>query len=196
MKHEKSIEDLKAELSAIARTVANEFACDHKSLTLYYQTCANGTRQYRQRCTACHQIVGKSALAMAEVAAMKQQAVEWEPRLLDARREKQDRRAKELRASIEQEIYHLWELRKLDRKSEYSQYLLTAKWQSKRQRALERDGFRCQACLIRPATQVHHKTYERIFNEPLFDLVSVCETCHAALHVDAAEPVGQSEENP
>jgi hypothetical protein len=64
----------------------------------------------------------------------------------------------------------------------YNRYLLTPEWQDKRERVLERDAYLCQACLKRRASQAHHLNYKRVFNEPLFDLVAVCTTCHTALH--------------
>lgn len=57
---------------------------------------------------------------------------------------------------------------------DYTAYLLTPKWQDKRERV--------QACLKRKATQAHHLTYKHVFDEPLFDLVAVCEICHQAIH--------------
>lgn len=66
--------------------------------------------------------------------------------------------------------------------TKYSQYLNSPEWNDKRRRVLERDNYVCQACLKREATQAHHLTYSRVFNEPLFDLISVCTVCHTALH--------------
>jgi hypothetical protein len=74
-----------------------------------------------------------------------------------------------------------------ERRRQYSAYLLTPQWREKRQRVLERDEYLCQACRKRRATQVHHLTYTHIFNEPLFDLVSICTVCHEALHASSAE---------
>jgi len=64
----------------------------------------------------------------------------------------------------------------------YTEYLKTDKWRLKSRKVLERDGHLCQACLTRQATQAHHLTYARVFNEPLFDLVAVCKPCHEKLH--------------
>ena len=64
----------------------------------------------------------------------------------------------------------------------YTPYLSTDKWKSTRKRVLERDNYTCQACLRATATEVHHLTYDRVKNEPLFDLISVCEICHLAIH--------------
>lgn len=64
----------------------------------------------------------------------------------------------------------------------YQQYLLSDTWKSKRKRALRRDDYRCQACCAAPAVEVHHKSYQNIGDEPLFELVSVCKECHLQLH--------------
>ena len=43
-------------------------------------------------------------------------------------------------------------------------------------------NFICQICRKRPATEVHHLTYERVFNEMACDLLPVCSACHRAIH--------------
>ena len=63
----------------------------------------------------------------------------------------------------------------------YKYYLQSRAWQIKRQQVLKRDNYVCQACLNVKATEVHHKTYLHLGDEPLFDLVSVCGTCHNKL---------------
>ena len=65
-----------------------------------------------------------------------------------------------------------------DKNAKYSAYLRTEKWRVKRALALKRDNGICQSCLVSPATQVHHKTYDHIYDEPLFDLESICIPCH------------------
>jgi hypothetical protein len=64
----------------------------------------------------------------------------------------------------------------------YEEYLRSAEWLKKRNLVLNRDDFVCQACLEEPATEVHHQTYDQIFDEFLFDLISVCRKCHERLH--------------
>lgn len=66
--------------------------------------------------------------------------------------------------------------------AEYQAYLDTDEWRERRRAVLERDHYLCQSCLTAKATIVHHLTYAHLFNEPLFDLVSVCEDCHRMLH--------------
>jgi 5-methylcytosine-specific restriction endonuclease McrA len=60
----------------------------------------------------------------------------------------------------------------------YNEYLKSEQWRQKRRLVLKRDNFTCQSCLIKEATEVHHLRYTHVFNEPLFDLTSVCYTCH------------------
>jgi hypothetical protein len=63
----------------------------------------------------------------------------------------------------------------------YSAYLQTAEWDAKRRRRLAMDSHLCQAILsgcTGRAEQVHHLTYKHLGNEPLFDLISVCVSCH------------------
>jgi 5-methylcytosine-specific restriction endonuclease McrA len=64
----------------------------------------------------------------------------------------------------------------------YDAYLRTPAWMEKRTAVMRRDNGVCQACLAAPATQVHHLSYKHVFREPLFDLVSICDRCHDALH--------------
>lgn len=66
--------------------------------------------------------------------------------------------------------------------ADYEIYLQSPLWKAKRLAVLKRDNWKCQACLMRAACQVHHLTYNHVGNEPLFDLVSVCIDCHQKLH--------------
>lgn len=78
----------------------------------------------------------------------------------------------------------LWESRKVERQESYRVYLLTTTWREKRQQRPRFDRGRCRAQLngcTDVATEVHHLTYAHLGNEPLFDLVSVCDSCHAQI---------------
>jgi hypothetical protein len=66
--------------------------------------------------------------------------------------------------------------------TEYQAYLKSPKWKSKRLKVLTRAKFRCERCKKKQATQIHHKTYERIFKEELGDLQAVCAQCHMEIH--------------
>jgi 5-methylcytosine-specific restriction endonuclease McrA len=67
--------------------------------------------------------------------------------------------------------------------SQYSAYLRTAIWQTKRQLVLDRAGGVCEACGQAQAQQVHHLRYPETFGlEPLWDLRAVCIPCHKIIH--------------
>ncbi|MDE1484738.1 HNH endonuclease [Xenorhabdus bovienii] len=64
----------------------------------------------------------------------------------------------------------------------YSIYLKSSTWRDKRELVLRRDNYTCQGCLRKKATQVHHLTYENVGDELLFELVSLCDSCHEKAH--------------
>ena len=64
----------------------------------------------------------------------------------------------------------------------YSEYLKSDKWKIKRAKVLERDNNICKACETNKATQVHHLSYQFVFDEPLFDLIAICTLCHDKIH--------------
>jgi hypothetical protein len=64
----------------------------------------------------------------------------------------------------------------------YYEYLTSDKWKTLREKVKERDKFLCQECKVKKAEEVHHLTYENIYNEKLSELISVCTACHKELH--------------
>lgn len=65
---------------------------------------------------------------------------------------------------------------------EHAEYLQSPEWQERRVKVLDRSGGVCEACGVAKATTVHHVTYRRWKNEPLFDLRAVCTPCHELIH--------------
>lgn len=70
------------------------------------------------------------------------------------------------------------QVEKAYRKEFYSEYMKSDKWKAIRLKVLKRDNNLCQACLDAPAQDVHHKTYENIGDELMYELISVCRYCH------------------
>ena len=73
----------------------------------------------------------------------------------------------------------------------YDVYLQTPIWAEKRRRVFERARGLCEGCGVRRPTCIHHLHYpagvlpgskEWIRAEKLFDLVALCDCCHADLH--------------
>lgn len=69
-----------------------------------------------------------------------------------------------------------------NRRSSYHWYLGTAFWRERRERALEQAKYTCERCKKRRASEVHHVTYLRVFNEMPTDLVALCRQCHMEIH--------------
>lgn len=71
----------------------------------------------------------------------------------------------------------------------YKEQLLHPNWQRKRLEILQRDEFRCQACMETENTlHVHHKRYVKgrmVWEYPGVELVTLCATCHEANHLQS-----------
>lgn len=67
-------------------------------------------------------------------------------------------------------------------------YLRSPAWQRRRSKVMQRAGHLCEGCLTNPATDVHHTTYRHYGEEFAFELLALCNPCHARLHqAEAAE---------
>lgn len=63
----------------------------------------------------------------------------------------------------------------------YARYIQKSKkWQRKRRQRLELDNYTCQnrKCGSHENLTVHHLTYERLYNERMEDLQTLCRPCH------------------
>jgi hypothetical protein len=66
----------------------------------------------------------------------------------------------------------------------YDAYLLTSHWGRKR-RAIVPDGRVCTAqrrCAGALAEVAHHRSYDDLYDEPLWDLEGICRPCHQSFH--------------
>ena len=75
--------------------------------------------------------------------------------------------------------------------STYSQLLQRPEWKAKRQKILERDGFKCVLCGESNNLHVHHKRYRRdpVTGEKVLpweysddDLITLCDHHHRMIH--------------
>src|SRR5262249_35274254 len=68
------------------------------------------------------------------------------------------------------------------RQRQYRRYLGSAFWRERREHILKRANYTCEKCGKRPAAEVHHLTYIRIYQELPSDLVALCKPCHNEIH--------------
>lgn len=158
----------------VAVSVVADHDCAHVNSEIRWRTLSNGSRQAWRQCLCCFQIVG-SAVKHADVPVDA-------PTFDEHAREDhwlQRSRARSAQYQAQREQYHS------ERRQELLDYCDTIEWRRKREAVLDRDNYQCQArlpCCIGRASQAHHLTYARVFDEPLFDLISVCRPCHERLH--------------
>lgn len=69
-----------------------------------------------------------------------------------------------------------------DSAEKYGRYLTSREWSEKKQEVLKRADGICERCHLHSASQIHHLTYARKYDEPLEDLLAVCEACHRFVH--------------
>lgn len=152
--------------------------CQHPKTAVRYATTKSGQTRYYVQCVQCGRVrpIAKSELTSPDNAT---------PVDEQARAGACNYRLKRSTADIKA-MYEKWLKvaisRDNKRQVEYSIYLHSPEWKAKRTKVLERAGGICEGCGDAPAVEVHHLTYERIYNEMLFDLVAVCRGCHDQLH--------------
>lgn len=157
------------------------YSCSHdQGKVLRWRTLSNHARVLTYQCSVCGRAldsVKKATIPAAEWDSIQEWDVALEQSYQDAnsrawekyRINWRDRIAAEA-ADAEQAI-----------RARYAAYLQSPQWRYRRSLRLTLDNHQCQArlneCAGR-ANEVHHLTYAHIGNEPLFDLVSVCSSCH------------------
>ena len=72
--------------------------------------------------------------------------------------------------------------------AEYNAYLQSDKWKVIRRKVLERCRRVCEGCMAAWATQIHHTTYAHLGDEFLFELLGLCDACHARWHGKKPRP--------
>jgi 5-methylcytosine-specific restriction endonuclease McrA len=64
----------------------------------------------------------------------------------------------------------------------YDDYMKSEEWQAKREKVLIFWGRRCALCNSPDNVQVHHRTYDRLGQELITDLIPLCKVCHDRHH--------------
>lgn len=60
----------------------------------------------------------------------------------------------------------------------WAEYKASRKWAKKKIAVAQRSGGMCERCRKNAAKEVHHKSYDKKFDEPLEDLEHLCRHCH------------------
>jgi hypothetical protein len=75
--------------------------------------------------------------------------------------------------------------------ADYAHYLHSPAWRQLRSHVLERDRWRCRQCGSPESLNVHHVRYGPLDATPLGWLMTLCDSCHRALHHRSRRVGGQ-----
>lgn len=159
--------------------------CNHDSGTkLMVKITSNGQSRYYLVCLGCGEkrTVKRGELTSAQIS----KSTPYDDKLIKSLQEPiKEIRSAEI-AKAESVYVEIAEARQAVQQDRYNQYLLSDEWKSKREIVIKRCGGICQGCGINKVEHIHHLTYERLFDEMLFDLVGVCRSCHQKIHPEKA----------
>jgi hypothetical protein len=152
---------------------ASPFNCIHQDSEIRDQVTSNGGIQRKKQCLQCG-LAQSQALKIERTASVPP----WDNGLWSTWEQACNKR----RTEIEDNLISRQENFEYEGYTLYSEYLKSEEWKSQRRLVMNRDGDLCQACLEKPAEEIHHLTYDHIFDEFLFELIAVCRPCHERLH--------------
>lgn len=155
--------------------------CRHPERGTFRFKVSNGSTQVRECCTACGQAFG-TALSQKDKG-----WVETLPWLADGMSANY---FKEREADKRRLLLDLARKQYVERgafTNSYTTYLTSPEWAAKRELVLKRCGGVCEGCGVSPATEVHHRHYDHLFNEFLFELSGLCHGCHERITLERRE---------
>lgn len=157
--------------------------CEHSEKRPVKRVISGGGKQYGYQCCQCGEFIGPRKIGSFPI---------------DVVFAEFDRELRQKKRNIRKsEWLNLQAERDRQRASDdafwrkcYNEYIShSPHWQMTRKLVMARDRRTCQACLVRPAVQVHHLKYpqnvtglEDFEKQPLFEMISVCVECHEELH--------------
>lgn len=167
------------ELEADLKAHASRFDCNHENTEVRLRTVRGGATQIFCQCTDCGDTLGS---------AIKKNSVSGDlPAFNEALPGKHVAAKKLDYDRIARKHFHLQKQREASHQKEYDAYLSSKKWAQKRQKVIERSGGLCEGCRERVAEDVHHISYDHIYDEFLFELVALCRQCHDRIHGKLSE---------
>lgn len=148
--------------------------CTHETTALRIFTFSDGTEHFVRQCCSCHEKATawlRHDLVSPEEAAG---ATPFDHDALTRHRVLDRQRVMDARPV----------LGSLRDDPQYQEYLRSPKWAEIRALVLYRDNGMCRGCGKRRGCDVHHLSYAHLYDEFLFELVTVCRSCHDRWHDD------------
>jgi hypothetical protein len=174
-------------MTDIAPSRYDAWACDHAETAIRVRTRSNRTEVFALQCLTCGAELRAYKKQSPEVRALAEH-VPFDEALKEQWQRDVQARWLDTYTAQQRERKAQQDARQGDWWDAYNEYLQTPEWRARRQKVFDRAHGWCEGCGMRQAAQVHHKTYDHVGNEFLFELVAVCWQCHERLHAreDAA----------
>ena len=151
------------------------YTCAHLERQLRARTIADGRQSFVTQCIRCGHTSQPIARKKAEALSEGKPIPLYDDNLDTEWRERKSAEYQQIFQTLAPSLA-----------AEYEAYLRSTAWRERRKAVLARASDHCELCQKADATQVHHRTYIRLGNELLTDLLAVCETCHEVIHAPTA----------
>ena len=143
--------------------------CKHEKFAKVSVVISNGNTQFRYQCVNCGKLNGQAMTRSEAVDRDGNPPPLWNAALDAVNREK-------MKAIYEEKNA------KFLAYNGYHGYLNSDNWHAKRKMIMDRADGICEACLVSAATEVHHMTYDNVYDEFMWELRAVCRDCHERWH--------------
>ena len=154
------------------------FNCQHAHTALRRRVIKGGQIQFVQQCLRCGES-GSQPLSKAKALELSGggDPPAFDDQLREAWEQRRTESAELIKTKFSRDAFF----------ADYDEYLKTDAWARRRVLVLKRASGVCEGCGEEVATEVHHRTYDHVGNEFLFELVALCKPCHDRLHEDGAD---------
>jgi 5-methylcytosine-specific restriction endonuclease McrA len=155
---------------------ASEPRCEHPREELRRFVASNGVSHFRVQCLGCGDQI--RSIRKGDLPCSPDELPSWDEAIRERYwRTRHERQQREIESARSRQSAEWWRW--------YNAYLESPEWAKRRALVLRRALGKCEAILSSrcwgSANQVHHLTYEHVGNEPLFELVAICEACHEGI---------------
>lgn len=152
-----------------------ELNCKNHNFEFVKLELSNGSFQLRKQCFNCGEVDGaiyKHSLVCN---------IEETPPLREDLRSEYYANLQLLYNKQNEDKQKEYQLQRENMRAEYDLYLKSPEWIRKRALIMYKYKSVCVLC-FKPAVNVHHLTYDRIYLEDERDLIPLCDNCHKFVH--------------
>lgn len=153
-----------------------EYDCPHSGAAeVRRKTTTGGTEHFGIQCQVCGRLVG---VWIKKTDPSTRGAKPWDDELNDRWYREHAYAAAERRKLEKNGAFHVDD----DWRARYNAHIRSPRWARIKALVHERAGRICEGCRANPSWEIHHRTYEHLGDEFIFELVALCVGCHERFH--------------